>query len=114
MHVPDAKDAYELSLQVVEGPVNKAFDLVLASAIRSITKAIRHRMQSTVFRVPVAVLGCPCYKIEEVVAYVESTLRCKNYEVHSWPSGEMAILWRKAPEPKNGPPVAKSKFDIQL
>jgi hypothetical protein len=114
MNLPDANDARELSNQAVAAPHNDAFDIILNSAARKITKAVKNHMQSTVFQVPACVLGCPRYKITDVIQYVETTLKCKNYEVTSWPSGEMAILWINRNPDKTSEPKKKSKFDIIL
>lgn len=115
MNLPDAKDAYELSNQAIAAPPNDAFDIVLNSAARKITKAVKNQMQSTVFQVPMAVMGCPRYKISDVIKYVEDVLTNKNYEVTSWPSGEMAIVWvNRAPVNSYSTPIKKSKFDITL
>jgi hypothetical protein len=53
-HLPDANDARELSNQAVAAPHNDAFDIILNSAARKITKAVKNHMQSTVFRFPPA------------------------------------------------------------
>jgi hypothetical protein len=96
MNLPDANAARELANQVVGAPPNNAFDIILNSVARKITKAVKNQMHSTVFQVPMAVMGCPRYKIADVIQYIEVILTNKSYEVTSWPSGEMAIVNRNA------------------
>jgi hypothetical protein len=60
------------------------------SCTQNHTKAVKNQMHSTVFQVPMAVMGCPRYKIADVIQY-KVILTNKSYEVTSWPSGEMAI-----------------------
>jgi hypothetical protein len=56
MNLPNA--ARELANQVVR-LLNNAFDIILNSVARKITKAVKNQMHSTVFQVPMAVMGCP-------------------------------------------------------
>lgn len=115
MNLPDANAARELANQVVGAPPNDAFDIILNSVARKITKAVKNQMHSTVFQVPMAVMGCPRYKIADVIQYIEVILTNKNYEVTSWPSGEMAIVWVDRDfVSTTTAPVKKSKFDITL
>jgi hypothetical protein len=117
MNLPDAEHARELSEQTPPKYANKAFEIILDSVALKISKAIRNHMRSIVFQVPSFVFGCPMYETVDAVEYIETALRHKRYEVTSWPSGAMAIMWSSR-EPSGGAgvkaPAPRSKFDITV
>jgi hypothetical protein len=117
MNLPDAEHARELSSQTPAKYANRAYEIILEAVARNISKAIRNRMRSTVFQVPKFVFGCPRYETSDAIEYVECALRHKRYEVTSWPSGVLAIVWTSSTGTHAGAPAAttpRSKFDISL
>jgi hypothetical protein len=93
MDLPVADQARELARRVEPKYTNKAYTVILNSVVRTVTKAIRNKMHSAVVNIPGFVFGCPRYDIADAVQYVTLVLEGKGYEVTSWPSGSMAIIW---------------------